>query len=85
MEKNGKAPSRNQTKHINIHYLFITDRVKNSEVSVVWYPAGDMLGDYMTKPLQGDMFRKFRDQIMRVIPAANPSAGKVNSEQLRKV
>ena len=50
MEKNGKAPSRNQTKHINIHYLFITDRVKNSEVSVVWYPTGDMLGDYMTKP-----------------------------------
>ena len=85
MENNGKAPSRNQTKHINTQYIFITNRVKKSEVSVVWCPAGDMLRDYMNKPIQGDMFRKFRDKIMRVIPAAYPCAGKVKVEQLRKV
>jgi hypothetical protein len=30
----------------------------------------------MTKPLQGDLFRKFRDQIMGVVPAQDPGSGK---------
>jgi hypothetical protein len=33
LEKNGKAPSSKRTKHINIRYFFITDRVKKEEVS----------------------------------------------------
>jgi hypothetical protein len=36
---------------------------------LVWCPTGDMIGDFMTKPLQGALFWKFRDQIMRVVPA----------------
>ena len=70
LEKNGKTSISKRTKHINIRYFFITDRVKNGEVSLVWCPTGDMMGDYMTKPLEGTMFRNFRDQIMGVIPAA---------------
>jgi hypothetical protein len=53
LEKNGKALSSKRTKHINIRYFFITDRVSKEEVSVVWCPTGDMSGDYATKPLQG--------------------------------
>ena len=37
-----------------------------------------MIGDFMTKPLQGDLFRNFRDQIMGVIPAQDP--GPVKSQ-----
>jgi hypothetical protein len=36
LEKNGKASSSKRTKHINIRYFFITNRVKKEEVSVVW-------------------------------------------------
>ena len=77
LEKNGKASSGKRTKHINIRYFFITDRVTQNEVSVAWCPTGDMIGDYMTKPLQGALFKKFRDQIMGVIPVTDPGAGKV--------
>jgi hypothetical protein len=35
-----------------------------------------MIGDYATKPLQGALFRKFRDQIMGVVPASDPGPGK---------
>jgi hypothetical protein len=35
-----------------------------------------MIGDFMTKPLQGALFRKFRDQIMGVIQAQDPGQGK---------
>jgi hypothetical protein len=51
LEKNGKASSRKRTKHINIRYFFITDRVSKEEVLVVWCTTGDMIGDYATKPL----------------------------------
>jgi hypothetical protein len=78
LEKNGKASSSKRTKHINIRYFFITDRVSNEEVSVVWCPKGDMIGDYATKPLQGALFQKFKDQIMGVTPARDP--GPVNTD-----
>jgi hypothetical protein len=35
-----------------------------------------MIGNFMTKPLQGALFQKFRDQIMGVIPAQDPGPGK---------
>jgi hypothetical protein len=66
-------------KHINIRYFFITDRVKKEEVSVVWCPTEDMIGDFATKPLQGALFRKFRDEIMGVTPARDPGPGKTDS------
>jgi hypothetical protein len=78
LEKNGKASSRERTKHINIWYFFIINRVKKEEVSVVWCPKGDMIGDFATKPLQGALFHKFRDQIMVVTPARDPGPGKTN-------
>ena len=76
LEKNRKSLSSKLTKHINIRYLFITDRVAQGDVSLVWCPTGDMIGDFMTKPLQGALLRKFRDQIMGVIPAQDPGPGK---------
>ena len=82
LETNGKASSGKRTKHINIRYFFITDRVKKGDVSVVWCPTGDMIADYATKPLQGSLFKKFRDQIMGVISTIGPGPGKkaVNKE-----
>ena len=58
LENNGKALSSKRTKHINIRYFFITDRVAKGEVSIVWCPTGDMIAYYMTKPLQCSMFRR---------------------------
>ena len=77
LEKNGKASSTKRTKHINIRYYFITDRVRNGELTIQWCPAGDMIGDFMTKALQGALFKKFRDQIMGAIPVQMPGPGKV--------
>jgi hypothetical protein len=83
LEKNGKASSGKRTKHINIRYFFVTDRIAKGEVSVVWCPTGDMIGDYMTKPLQGALFRKFRDQIMGVSSAQDPGPGKAKPKEAK--
>ena len=66
MLNNGKSSCSKRTKHIHIRYFFITDRIKNKELRVEWMPTEDMTADYMTKPLQGSTFLRFRDQIMGV-------------------
>jgi hypothetical protein len=76
LEKNGKALSSKHTKHVNIRYFFITDHVDKGNVSLVWCPTGDMIGDFMIKPLQGALFHNFRDQIMGGDPAQDPGPGK---------
>ena len=65
---NGKASSGKGTRHINIHYFFITDRIARKEVGIQYCPTKEMVADYFTKPLQGELFYKFRDQIMGVVP-----------------
>jgi hypothetical protein len=66
LEKNGRASSGKQTRHINIRYFFIADRVKSKEVSIEYCPTETMLADYLTKPLQGGKFRWFRDQVLNI-------------------
>ena len=50
--------------------------VAQDDVSLVWCPTGNMIGDFMTKPTQGALFRNFRYQIMGVILAQDPGPGK---------
>ena len=76
LAKNGKALSSKQMKHINICYFFATDRIAKGDLRVEWCPMADMIGDYMTKPLQGALFRKFRDLIMGVTILTKPKSSK---------
>jgi hypothetical protein len=66
LEKNGKASSSKRTRHISIRYFFVTDRIAKGELSVELCPTAQMIADFMTKPLQGALFRKFRDIIMGI-------------------
>ena len=76
LEKNGKASSGKRTKYINMRYFFITDQISKCRVKVFWCPTGDMTADFYNKPLQGAMFRNFRDKIMGVVSHLDPGLGK---------
>ena len=76
LEKNGKASSGKRTKHINMRYFFVTDQIAKGRVSVMWCPTADMTGDFGTKPVQGALFRKFRDRIMGQERQPDPGPGK---------
>ena len=64
LEKNGRGSSGKRTRHINVRYFFIADRVKSKEIRLEYCPTGIMVADYFTKPLQGQLFHKLRDMIM---------------------
>jgi KUP system potassium uptake protein len=68
LEQNGQASSGKRTRHIHIRYFFVKDRIDGKELRVAYCPTEEMIADFFTKPLQGVLFRKFRDQIMNVDP-----------------
>ena len=64
LEKNGQASSSKCTKHIAIHKFYIKERVDLKEVDIEYCPTEEMVADYFTTPLQGNLFLKLHDQFM---------------------
>jgi len=64
LERNGRGSSTKRTRHIEIRYFFVTDRIEKNDLSVIYCPTEEMTADYLTKALQGKLFKKFRDEIM---------------------
>ena len=48
MENNGRASSSKRTKHINVRYFFITDRIAKGDIEIVYCPTNDMVADFFT-------------------------------------
>ena len=59
--------TRKGSKHIHVQYFFAVDKLKKKEVRIVHCPTEEMTADYNTKPLQGKLFIRFRNEIMGVI------------------
>jgi hypothetical protein len=67
MEINGRNSCTGNSRHINIKYFWVKDRVDRKEIEVRYCPTHLMLADFFTKALQGNLFRTFRDIIMGYI------------------
>ena len=76
MEKNGRNSCTGNSRHIDIRYFFIKDRIEKGEVTVAYCPTELMLADFYTKPLQGSLFNFFRriimgyDDISSILPSS---------------
>jgi len=64
IEKNGKKSSGQKTKHMDNRYFWIKDRLETEGIEVEYCPTELMIADFFTKPLQGALFRKFRDIVL---------------------
>jgi hypothetical protein len=64
LEKNGKKSEGQKSRHIDIRYFWIKDRLEKDNVKVMYCPTEAMLADFFTKPLQGNLFRRLREVIM---------------------
>ena len=62
--KNGKRSSGKRTWALNIRYFFLTDQRSKGNVEFEYCPTGEMIGDFLTKPLQGKDFKRFREDIL---------------------
>ena len=64
MARNGRNSCTGNSRHINIRYFFVKDRFDKEEIDIVYCPTLDMVADFFTKPLQGNMFRRLKKYIM---------------------
>ena len=66
LAKNGNRSSVKMTKHINIRYFFVADKIKQGEVTIIHLPIKEMISEDFTKPLHGSLFQYFRYLIMGI-------------------
>jgi hypothetical protein len=66
LEENGKISSGKCTQHFDIKFFYISDLIKQKEVSIKYCPTEEMVADYMTRPLlvTGSNLYKFKKLIM---------------------
>ncbi len=63
LEVNGRSSAGPKSRHIDIRYFFIKDRILSDGITIKHCPTLQMLADFFTKPLQGALFFKFRDVV----------------------
>ena len=66
LHENGVMSRKKKSRHIDIRFFFIKDRIEKGDVEVAFCGTEEMVADYLTKPLQGAVFRRFRDAIMGI-------------------
>jgi hypothetical protein len=66
LETNGRTSAGPRSRHINIRYFWIRDVTEANDINISHCPTLQMLADFFTKPLQGSLFRKFRDVLLGV-------------------
>ena len=64
VEKNRNKSCTGNYRHIDIHYLFVKDRVESNSISITYCSTDHMISDFFTKSLQGDLFVKMCEVIM---------------------
>jgi len=53
LERNGRRSCGQASRHINIRYVFVKDRIDNGKLRIEYCPTENMLADFFTKPMQG--------------------------------
>ena len=64
LERNGRQSCGQKSRHIDIRYFFIKDRIKSGNIDLQYCPTEVMLADFFTKPLQGKQFKLLRSAVM---------------------
>ena len=41
--------------------------MEKGEIKIHYLPTSDMIADVLTKPLQGELFRKLRDKLLNCV------------------
>ena len=59
IEKNGQASLGKRSRHVNVRYFFVKDRLESNDIKVEHCNIEEMIADFFTKPLQGKKFRIF--------------------------
>ena len=66
LQKNYPYSTRKGSKHIHIQYFFVVDKLDKKELRIVYCPTDQMIADYNSKPLQGQVFIDLRNKLLGI-------------------
>lgn len=66
LENNGMKSVGKNSRHIRIKYFFVTDRVKDKELKIIYCLTKKMVTDFFTKPLQGVLSITHRNTLLGI-------------------
>ena len=55
---------KSRTKHYNVRKNILHEKYRSGSFDVVYVSTKDMIADVLTKPLQGELFKKFADRLL---------------------
>ena len=55
-----------RTRNIHNRYFYATERVKDGTMVVTYCTTKEMVADYLSKPLQGNLFRFHQNTLMSI-------------------
>jgi hypothetical protein len=55
---------KSRTKHYNVRKNILFEKYSAGLFDVVYVSTKDMVADVLTKPLQGELFKKFADRLL---------------------
>jgi hypothetical protein len=61
---NNGASKSDRTRHMNIRYFWLKERIDDGEVNIEYLPTDQMIADILTKPLQGSKFAELRTLLL---------------------
>ena len=64
LEKKGRVAAGKRLRAINIRYFAIKDHVEKGDSEIEYCPTNLVIGDFLSKPLQGKRFQKFRELLL---------------------
>ena len=67
LETNDIASSSKRTRHINILFFFVADRIKAGELRMEYCSTHEMVADFFSKHLQGSKFLAMRKIIINEV------------------
>ena len=68
LAKNGRSSAGPKSRHINLRYFWITNCLRHEQIDMKYCPTECMLADFLTKPLQGSLFIRFRSVLLGLSP-----------------
>ena len=66
LKADGKRSSIKRIRYINIRYFYVTNKVRSGNEVIVYHPTGKLVGDFLTKILNGTFAKNHCNIIMGV-------------------
>jgi Reverse transcriptase (RNA-dependent DNA polymerase) len=64
LSTNGRASAGPKSRHVDIRYFWLKDRISTGDITIRHCPTHQMLADFFTKPLQGSLFQRFKAVVL---------------------